>query len=190
MLRLGALGVRGFPSVRSRKTRTRTGGQGLRAGAPRKRKNMSNSTPGLSDLEFNLVTVLANKAKGSRAYQTYVADARKANSSECAELLERIWRDDLRHIDELKQHVAAVLTGKMGNRDQKPAAAQASQSGQPDGQEAKESKESTDSKEQRATSPQSDSKAQPTQVAESAQQSLDGMNSETKSQKTTPPAGG
>lgn len=66
---------------------------------------------GLSDNAYNLVTILENKAKGVRAYQTYRDDAQREGSPDCAELIERIYQDDLRHIEELKQHVSVVLLG-------------------------------------------------------------------------------
>lgn len=68
--------------------------------------------PGLTDLAYNLITILENKAKATRAYEQYIQDAQKANSPDCAELMQRIQQDDLRHIDELKQHVSVVLKGK------------------------------------------------------------------------------
>lgn len=75
--------------------------------------NSSNSAGqnGLSDLAYDLVTIMHNKAKAIRAYETYIGDAQKANSQECAQLMQRIHEDDLRHLEELKLHVAAVLTG-------------------------------------------------------------------------------
>lgn len=68
--------------------------------------------PGLTDLAYNLVTILENKAKATRAYEQYIQDAKKANSPDCAALMQRIQQDDLRHIDELKQHVSVVLEGR------------------------------------------------------------------------------
>lgn len=67
--------------------------------------------PGLSDNAYNLITILENKAKGVRAYETYRSDAQREGSPDCAALIERIYQDDLRHIEELKQHVSAVLLG-------------------------------------------------------------------------------
>lgn len=67
---------------------------------------------GLTDLAYNLVTILEHKAKASRAYEQYIKDAQKANSPDCAALMQRIKEDDMRHIDELKQHVTGVLAGK------------------------------------------------------------------------------
>lgn len=78
--------------------------------------SQSNVTrPGLSNLAYNLVTILENKAKAAHAYETYKEDARQEGSPDCVALIERIHQDDLRHIDELKQYVASVLAGgKLG----------------------------------------------------------------------------
>lgn len=72
---------------------------------------VSTKQPGLNDLTYNLVTVLQKKAKAVRAYETYIADAQKAGSEDCAKLLQRIHEDDLRHIEELKRHVAIAFSG-------------------------------------------------------------------------------
>lgn len=80
--------------------------------------NTNASTPtqtGLSDLAYDLVTVLSNKAKGARAYEAYIEDARRANATECAQLLERLWKEDQRQIEELKQHIEVVLGDESGS---------------------------------------------------------------------------
>lgn len=66
---------------------------------------------GLSNLAYNLITMLAKKAKGAEAYEAYLEDARASNSPECVALIEKIKQDDLRHIEELKGHMIAALTG-------------------------------------------------------------------------------
>ena len=71
----------------------------------------NNNIQGLSDLTFDLVTILENKAKALRAYEQYVKDAEKEGSAECAELLKRVAADDQRHVEELKAHVATLLGG-------------------------------------------------------------------------------
>jgi hypothetical protein len=79
------------------------------------------SGAGLSDLQYNLVTILKHKAEAVRAYETYRADAQQAESPGCAELIERIHQDDLRHIEELKQHVMTVLQGATMSSQQESA---------------------------------------------------------------------
>ena len=69
---------------------------------------------GLSNLAYDWVTILHNKAKGLRAYEDYIRDARQANAQECVSLLERIRDADRRQVDEIKQHVEKVLGHKAG----------------------------------------------------------------------------
>jgi hypothetical protein len=69
---------------------------------------------GLSDLAYDWVTILHHKTKALRAYSDYIDDARKANSQECADLMQRIFEADRRQVEEIKQHVMQVLGGKMG----------------------------------------------------------------------------
>jgi hypothetical protein len=64
---------------------------------------------GISDLAFDWLTILQNKAKALRAYDTYINDARRANASECVSLLERIRDADRRQVEEIKRHMEAVL---------------------------------------------------------------------------------
>lgn len=67
---------------------------------------------GLNDLAYDWITILAHKTKGLRAYSTYLEDARKANATQCVDLLERIHNSDLQMVAEIKQHLAHVLADK------------------------------------------------------------------------------
>ena len=84
-------------------------------------KSADMSDTGLSELAYDWVTILHNKTKGLRAYATYIEDARKANAQECVDLLERIRDADRRMVEEIKDHVAQVLAGKMGRKTTKAA---------------------------------------------------------------------
>ena len=56
----------------------------------------------LSNLEYDWITLIQNKAQALIAYDSYIRDAEQAGSQECAELFRRIheaWakaRDDMR----------------------------------------------------------------------------------------------
>ena len=68
----------------------------------------------ISDLEYDLLTVLKNKAEAVQMYDTYVQDAQKANSQPCVELLQKLQQEDSKHVQELRQHLQEVLQkGKM-----------------------------------------------------------------------------
>ena len=85
---------------------------------------------GLNNNAYNLVTILENKAKAVRAYDAYKEDAEQEGSPDCAALIERIQQDDLRHIEELKQHVPIVLGGGKMNAQQSAGSAESSGSAQ------------------------------------------------------------
>jgi hypothetical protein len=70
----------------------------------------------LSDLAYDWITVIQNKAQALRAYDQYIEDARKANSPECVKLFERIRDEDTRQLQEAKQHLQQVLGGQMGDQ--------------------------------------------------------------------------
>jgi len=69
---------------------------------------------GLSDLAYDWITLVQNKAQALQAYDKYIEDARKAGSQECVELFQRIHEDDKRHLEEAKRHLMMVLGGQMG----------------------------------------------------------------------------
>lgn len=70
----------------------------------------------LSNLEYDWITLIQNKAQALQAYDAYIKDAEEANSPECAELLRRIHQADMQHLQEAKQHLQMVLSGQMGQK--------------------------------------------------------------------------
>jgi hypothetical protein len=68
----------------------------------------------LDDLAYDFIAVVKNKADALLAYHKYMQDAEAANSQECMELLRRMYEEDSRHLNEAKQHLSAVLAGRMG----------------------------------------------------------------------------
>ncbi len=76
--------------------------------------NVSAENQTISDLEYDLLTVLKNKAEAVQMYDTYVRDAQKANSQPCVELLQKLQQEDTQHVQELRRHLQEVLQkGKM-----------------------------------------------------------------------------
>ncbi len=51
----------------------------------------------ISDLEFDLLSVLKNKAEAVQLYETYMRDAQQANSRPCVELLQKLQQADMEH---------------------------------------------------------------------------------------------
>jgi rubrerythrin len=68
----------------------------------------------LSDLAYDWVTLVQNKAQALMAYDQYIKDAEQAGSPECAALFRKIHDTDKAQLAEAKQHLLAVLQGKMG----------------------------------------------------------------------------
>lgn len=68
----------------------------------------------VSDLEYDLVTVLHEKSKALKAYDTYINDARGSNSQPCVELFKKLQQEDMQHAQEIRRHLQEVIEkGKM-----------------------------------------------------------------------------
>ncbi|MBD1921706.1 hypothetical protein H6F77_11445 [Microcoleus sp. FACHB-831] len=77
---------------------------------------MSTSENGnvLSDLEYDLLTVLQNKSEALKAYETYMQDAQETGSQPCVELFQKLKQADMQHAQEIRQHLQEVMQkGKM-----------------------------------------------------------------------------
>lgn len=74
----------------------------------------NDTTKVISDLEYDLLTVLQSKAEALQSYQTYIQDAQQANSQPCVELLQRLQQEDQKHAQEVRRHLQEVMQkGKM-----------------------------------------------------------------------------
>ena len=78
-------------------------------------KDHSTDTHPLSDLAYDWVTLMQNKAQALMAYDQYIRDAEKAGSTECAAFFRRVHDADKAQLAEAKEHLIKVLQGKMGN---------------------------------------------------------------------------
>ena len=63
----------------------------------------------MSDLMYDWVTVLHNKAEGLNAYEKYIKDAEEAGSQECVEMFRRLHEQDARMVQEIKDHVFGMI---------------------------------------------------------------------------------
>ena len=75
----------------------------------------STDTHPLSDLAYDWVTLIQNKAQALMAYDQYIRDAEKAGSTECAAFFRKVHDADKAQLAEAKEHLIKVLQGKMGN---------------------------------------------------------------------------
>ena len=74
----------------------------------------SDSHP-LSNLEYDWITLMQNKAQALMAYDQYIKDAEQAKSPECAAFFRRVHDADKAQLAEAREHLVAVLQGKMGS---------------------------------------------------------------------------
>ncbi|WP_280155151.1 hypothetical protein [Piscinibacter sp. XHJ-5] len=68
----------------------------------------------LSNLEYDWITLIQNKAQALMAYDQYIKDAEEAKSPECVAFFRRVHDADKAQLAEARQHLTAVLQGKMG----------------------------------------------------------------------------
>lgn len=68
----------------------------------------------LSNLEYDLLTVLHNKAEAVKAYDAYIRDAQEISSQPCVELFQQLKQRDLEQVQEIRHHLQEVMQkGKM-----------------------------------------------------------------------------
>jgi rubrerythrin len=63
----------------------------------------------ISDLEYDLLTVLKNKSEAVQLYDTYLQDAQQANSQPCVELIQKLQQADRQHAEEVRRHLQEVM---------------------------------------------------------------------------------
>lgn len=68
----------------------------------------------LSDLAYDWITLMQNKAQALLAYDQYIKDAEAAGSPECAAFFRKVHDSDKAQLAEARQHLVAVLQGTMG----------------------------------------------------------------------------
>ena len=74
----------------------------------------TNGSTVISNLEYDLLTVLLNKSEALKAYETYMKDAQEMGSQPCAELFQKLQQADMEHAQEIRQHLQQVMQqGKM-----------------------------------------------------------------------------
>lgn len=59
----------------------------------------------VSNLEYDWLTVMQNKAEALQAYDKYMEDARQANAQDCVELFSKLKQMDAEQIQEIRQHL-------------------------------------------------------------------------------------
>ena len=77
-------------------------------------KEKPSDTHPLSDLAYDWITLIQNKAQALMAYDQYIKDAEQAGSAECAAFFRKVHDTDKAQLAEAKQHLISVLQGRMG----------------------------------------------------------------------------
>jgi hypothetical protein len=73
-----------------------------------------NGNQAISDLEYDLLTVLKNKAEAIKGYETYIQDAQQVGSQPCVQLLEKLQQAEIQQAEEVRTHLQEVMQkGKM-----------------------------------------------------------------------------
>ncbi|MEW4566249.1 hypothetical protein AB1L88_00130 [Tautonia sp. JC769] len=71
-------------------------------------------TSPISDLMYDWITVLQSKAEGLNAYEKYIADAKRENAQECVEMLQKLQEQDIRQVEEIRDHLMHMLSQQQG----------------------------------------------------------------------------
>jgi hypothetical protein len=66
----------------------------------------------ISNVAYDLITVIYEKSKGLEAYQRYVKDAQ--GNDQLANLFQQIFEQDRHHIQQLQQQLQQVLSSQAG----------------------------------------------------------------------------
>lgn len=68
----------------------------------------------ISDLEYDLLTVLQNKTEALKAYETYIQDAQSIDSQPCVQLFQKLQQQDTQQAQEIRHYLQEVMQkGKM-----------------------------------------------------------------------------
>lgn len=68
----------------------------------------------LSDMQFDIVSVLNEKSKALQAYDKYILDAQPC--SQLTELFERIKKDDREHVEQLTSYLTECLNKRASEK--------------------------------------------------------------------------
>ena len=63
----------------------------------------------MSNLSYDLLTVLQNKLEAVAAYETYEEDCATAGDEQCRKLVADLKRDDERHVERLREELVRLV---------------------------------------------------------------------------------
>jgi bacterioferritin (cytochrome b1) len=65
--------------------------------------------PPMSNLSYDVLTVLQNKLEAVAAYESYLKDCHEAGDTECQKLVAELKADDERHVGLLRQELERMV---------------------------------------------------------------------------------
>ncbi|MFL5732880.1 MAG: hypothetical protein ACJ78Q_06730 [Chloroflexia bacterium] len=65
----------------------------------------------VSNVEYDLITVLQSKLEAYAAYDKYIKDCQQEGNDQCRQLFEQIRQDDENHTHQLRQQLQSLLGG-------------------------------------------------------------------------------
>ncbi len=68
----------------------------------------------ISDLMYDWITVLQNKAEGLTAYEKYIRDAQQAGSQECVAMFQKLHQQDAALLQQVRDHVFGMISQGKG----------------------------------------------------------------------------
>ena len=63
----------------------------------------------ISNLEYDLLTVLHNKSEALQAYDKYIQDAQTTGSQACVELFQKLQQQEQQQAQEVRQHLQELM---------------------------------------------------------------------------------
>ena len=79
------------------------------------------ATNPISDLMYDWLTVLQNKAEGVAAYEKYIRDAEEVGAQECVDLFRRLHERDVRMLDQRPSRDFATSMDQLDHLGRKPS---------------------------------------------------------------------
>jgi bacterioferritin (cytochrome b1) len=70
---------------------------------------MESTSSMMSDVNFDLITVLQNKLEAVAVYEAYLDDCDEAGDTHCRDLFEQLRTDDSHHADLLRQELERIV---------------------------------------------------------------------------------
>lgn len=65
--------------------------------------------PAMTNLSYDIVTVLQNKLEAVAAYEAYLKDCKESGDTACQKLVAELKKDDERHVSQLRAELERMI---------------------------------------------------------------------------------